>query len=839
MTDTLEHQNFREQIGDYLAGGLTADQKAAFESHARACDECGLELKSLKDLDHELMTILEPLAAPSVLEDRIAERLSMAMPKRKWISPIVRKSAVAVAAIAVVSGVGWVGRSYLVDGKPPQFAFSRTATRQIVAPQAANTPMDLKDGDGNQWTRDTPDAIREKRSDGVTEYYSQKDLGPPTHGNSRTRVVSEVLADSRTSETSLNTTDSLRKQASASPAFSRSLDANDTVLVPDGAELSPLPAFKPAEQFAFGDKKNSQPDPAVRRMADRDKLVVGNVGLGALDRDDRPSTQLASAGPKIIREGSIEFEVDSFDNSFVTIQKVVGEEGGFVAAVDSDKMTNGKVRGTITLRVPPQNLDTLVMKLRSLGDLKTQRLGSTDISKQYTDLEGQLRAARAMEERLLDLIKNANGKVKDLLEAENQLGEWRQKIETVQGQLNFFNNRVSLATLTIIAAERNVNTPASATRHEQITAGVETNEVEHGRAEILKVIDAAKGRIIESSLQQLEAGQLSAKIVADVPSDSTGPIADRLHQLGSVTRYDAQRSETVGEGDPTTLQTREVKDQPTRLIFSLYNVANVAPRTTTNLSMVSDDVEGTYRTMLKRVTEANGRLITSNLTHNGPRSVGELRFEVKTSDADGLLNDLRSAGQVIALTATENPDSANVTTSKQGFVISLSAAEQLSPKQTRSVSIQTGDVGGTQQRLLKAIETNSGKIITSNLTNADGDRSSATITADVSMPKLDALLAATGPNAKTTDLREDPQTPAGPLARARVTFIIASEPPLLSDHQGIWGSIRSGFATSAGGLLWSLEILTIGLCLIAPWAAVVSGGWWLIRKRRRATAAAK
>ena len=54
-----------------------------------------------------------------------------------------------------------------------------------------------------------------------------------------------------------------------------------------------------------------------------------------------------------------------------------------------------------------------------------------------------------MEERLLEMIKTAQGKVTDLLAAEKELGNWRTKIEQIQGQLNYYNNLTSMATLTI------------------------------------------------------------------------------------------------------------------------------------------------------------------------------------------------------------------------------------------------------------------------------------------------------------------------------------------------------------------------------------------------------
>jgi len=143
------------------------------------------------------------------------------------------------------------------------------------------------------------------------------------------------------------------------------------------------------------------------------------------------------------------------------------------------------------------------------GELNNQRLGSKPISKQYTDLESEPRAARAMEKRLLEMIRTVHPKVKELLEAEKELGNWRTKIE--QGQLDCYNNPVSMATLTITMYQKDLKTPASASITEKINTGMQSDDVETARMQAIKSIDEAKGRVIQSDLRQLEAGQLTAK----------------------------------------------------------------------------------------------------------------------------------------------------------------------------------------------------------------------------------------------------------------------------------------------------------------------------------------
>src|SRR5262249_27189244 len=146
---------------------------------------------------------------------------------------------------------------------------------------------------------------------------------------------------------------------------------------------------------------------------------------------------------KIIRTGEVEYEIESFDTSVITITKLVEEEAGFIATVNSDKPPNGRPRGVVVVRAPPERLDPLLLKLRGMGELKSQNIRSQDVGRQYYDLESRLKAARAMETRLLEIIKTGKGEIKDLLLAEKELGEWRTKIESYEGEKRYYDNQVS------------------------------------------------------------------------------------------------------------------------------------------------------------------------------------------------------------------------------------------------------------------------------------------------------------------------------------------------------------------------------------------------------------
>src|SRR5262249_21689845 len=83
----------------------------------------------------------------------------------------------------------------------------------------------------------------------------------------------------------------------------------------------------------------------------------------------RPTTKEpeapATPSRKVIRSGEIEFEIQSFDSAAAAVTKLINRiKGGFIATVNSEKLPNGKVRGSMVVRVPPESLDTLILDLR-------------------------------------------------------------------------------------------------------------------------------------------------------------------------------------------------------------------------------------------------------------------------------------------------------------------------------------------------------------------------------------------------------------------------------------------------------------------------------------------
>src|SRR5438093_11407767 len=99
---------------------------------------------------------------------------------------------------------------------------------------------------------------------------------------------------------------------------------------------------------------------------------------------------------KLIRNATAELEIVSFDDAVQKITAFANEERGYVATTNSDKQANGKLRGQVIVKVLPENLDRFLQKLRGVGELKNQTLGTEDVTKAYFDADARLNNARVM-----------------------------------------------------------------------------------------------------------------------------------------------------------------------------------------------------------------------------------------------------------------------------------------------------------------------------------------------------------------------------------------------------------------------------------------------------------
>jgi hypothetical protein len=469
----------------------------------------------------------------------------------------------------------------------------------------------------------------------------------------------------------------------------------------------------------------------------------------------------AVAERKVIRNGTVEFEVRSFDDAYNVIASVTHEEGGFVSSTSSDRLTNGKIRGSVVVRVPPEHLDRLLLKLRGIGDLKNQQISASDVTKQYTDTESELRGLRAMESRMIDLIKNGKGEVKDLVEAEKQLGEYRVRIEKLEGEIRYYNNLVAMATLTITAYEKDIQKAAAAVEQETGTIDVQTEEIEARFADARKIIDEAKGRVIDSNARKGDNDQATAYLVAEVPADKADGVMASLRSLGTVVRFERSRKQTVTGGSDGAAAGLAVEQKESRISLTLSNLASVPPRETRSVNLAANDVGAAYQAILALVRDSGGattrpaagpgvmsavgRVATSQLTGNRPEDMtANIQAEVRAEAVDKVIGALRAQGVIVATTVSQSANG-SATSAKEGFSIQIVSAATVPPRDTMVVRVAAADVAAVHEAVLAAMREGeaaptAGRVTNSQLTGRTPAEMNSAIQAEVRVEALPRIL---------------------------------------------------------------------------------------------------
>lgn len=98
--------------------------------------------------------------------------------------------------------------------------------------------------------------------------------------------------------------------------------------------------------------------------------------------------------------------------------------------------------------MPQAQFSSAVEQIELVGKVQSKNLGSEDVSERFIDLQARLKSSLREEESLLSLLGRTST-VSEVLAIELELTRVRSDIERFQGQSNFLERRIDLATITV------------------------------------------------------------------------------------------------------------------------------------------------------------------------------------------------------------------------------------------------------------------------------------------------------------------------------------------------------------------------------------------------------
>ena len=210
--------------------------------------------------------------------------------------------------------------------------------------------------------------------------------------------------------------------------------------------------------------------PLMARSADYDYVeesaaFESESYLAADDYDSSAPDTAAEIEQKIIKTGTLSFEVEDVAETIQAITDITTAAGGFVQSSESWQTSATQLRGEITARVPSEKFESTVEDTKALAlVVKSESVSGQDVTEQYTDLAARLENAQKQEEELRRLLERANT-VDEILKVQKQLNSAREDVEVLQGRLNYLENQTSFSTITFdLREEASVEVPSKAFR---------------------------------------------------------------------------------------------------------------------------------------------------------------------------------------------------------------------------------------------------------------------------------------------------------------------------------------------------------------------------------------
>ena len=171
--------------------------------------------------------------------------------------------------------------------------------------------------------------------------------------------------------------------------------------------------------------------------------------------DQLVSSPVPQVGPQIVKTASLQLGIGhgSFDDKAGEAHVVADSLGGFVVESFASQGSGKRIaEGSLVMRIPAESYDTALSRLRGLGKVERLEESGQDVSKEFVDLNARIRQLRAVEAQLLELLQRADD-VPAALAVQTQLSQVQLDLEQARGRLQYLENRVAFATISLTMHE--------------------------------------------------------------------------------------------------------------------------------------------------------------------------------------------------------------------------------------------------------------------------------------------------------------------------------------------------------------------------------------------------
>lgn len=240
-----------------------------------------------------------------------------------------------------------------------------------------------------------------------------------------------------------------------------------------GAKTSSMTDSYYSERISSAPMEEPRPDTPMESESMPSAAASSGFGNFAAEDDAfyeenlRDTTaDIADMSEKIIYSADATLETTEFEYSIEEIRALVKELGGFMesSSISGNNYYNisrGNTGGryaSFLIRVPSDKFSVLTNSLSAFGNVPYCNTYMQNVTMEYYDVQSRLEAYKTQETRLLEMLAVAKS-VEDMLAIQQQLTDVQYEIDSLTGQLRYYDHQVNYSTVSLDVTEVREYTP--------------------------------------------------------------------------------------------------------------------------------------------------------------------------------------------------------------------------------------------------------------------------------------------------------------------------------------------------------------------------------------------
>jgi hypothetical protein len=190
------------------------------------------------------------------------------------------------------------------------------------------------------------------------------------------------------------------------------------------------------------------------------EVYADSAAMDTSARSASSSVEPAQQERLVIKNADLSITVDDPIKSMDAIAYLAESLGGHVVSSNTyQTYANNGLRipeGSITIRIPSEKLTEALDRIKTDAvEVENETVSGEDVTDQYVNLQSRLKAKKAAEAKLLEIMEQART-TEDTLNVYAQLQVIQSDIEVLQGQINYYERSAAMSSISVrvIATEK-------------------------------------------------------------------------------------------------------------------------------------------------------------------------------------------------------------------------------------------------------------------------------------------------------------------------------------------------------------------------------------------------